>query len=81
MTSDDCCRVFIDNNEDKGASRGATLVQGFVKMDYGFVIRKLTPYNGLRTPYNGLRIPYNGLRIPYNGLPTPYNGLWIYRKK
>ena len=33
-------------------------------MDYGFVIRKLAPYNGLRTPYNVLRIPYNGLWIP-----------------
>ena len=46
----DRCRFA---NEDKGASRGAIiLVQGFVKVYYGFVIRKLTRYNGLRTPYD-----------------------------
>ena len=56
-------------------------------MDYGFVNRKLTPYNRLRTAYNGLRIAYNGLRIAYNGLRiaynrlrTRYNGLWMIAK-
>ena len=42
-------------------------------MDYGFVIRELTPYN--RIAYNGLQIAYNGLRTAYNELRTPYNRL------
>ena len=61
----DRCRFA---NEDKGASRIGILDYGFLKMDYGFVIRKLTPYNGLRTPYIGLRIPYNGLWTFKNAL-------------
>ena len=61
-------------HEDEGASRGALLVEGCVKIEYGFVIRTLTPYHGVRTPCNGLRIPDNGLPTPYDGVRTPYDG-------